>query len=102
MKIKQGDTVIVISGSRNDKGKTGKVLQVLKADNKIVVEGINIKKKVTRDPNGAKKMVDVEYPLHASNVMFYDDKAKAGSRIGSTKVDGKNVRVTKKSGTQIK
>jgi large subunit ribosomal protein L24 len=103
MKIKVGDNVVVISGSRNDKNKQGKVLDVFKEENKILVEGINLKKKVSQDPQGKKTMVDVEFPIHVSNVMFFDTKAKKGSRIGYTKDDkGKKVRVTKSSGTELK
>lgn len=103
MKIKVGDKVVVVSGSRNDKGKQGKVLEVFKEENKILVEGINIKKKVTRDASGKKAMVDMEFPINASNVLFFDEKAKKGSRLGY-KVDekGNKVRVAKASGTELK
>ena len=60
MKIKKGDNVIVVSGSRKDKNKQGKVLKTIIADNMVVVEGVNIKKKVTRDAAGKKAMVDME------------------------------------------
>lgn len=55
MNIKIGDNVIVVSGSRKDKNKQGKVLKTFKDTNTLVVEGVNIKKKVTRDPNGKKR-----------------------------------------------
>ena len=102
MKIKKGDNVIVISGSRSDKGKTGKVLEILKDKEQLIVEGINIKKKIARDPQGNKKEVKVEYPIHLSNVMFFDATAKKRSRIGY-KVDekGNKVRVAKASGTEL-
>ncbi len=103
MKIKEGDNVVVISGSRNDKNKKGKVLKVFKDENKVLVEGVNIKKKVTQDPQGKKSMVDVEFPIHESNVLFFDEKAKKGTRLGY-KVDekGNKVRVAKASGTELK
>ncbi len=103
MKIKKGDNVIVTSGSRKDKNKQGKVLEIFKNENKVLIEGINIKKKITRDANGKKAMVDMEFPISASNVMFYDEKAKKGSRLGF-KVDekGNKVRVAKASGTELK
>lgn len=103
MKIKKGDNVIVTSGSRKDKNKQGKVLEIFKNENKVLVEGINIKKKITRDANGKKSMVDMEFPIAVSNVMFYDEKAKKGSRLGF-KVDekGNKVRVAKASGTELK
>lgn len=102
MKIKTGDTVIVISGSRADKGKQGKVLKTLVEENKVVVEGINLKKKVVRDAQGGKKMIDVEFPVHVSNVAFYDEKSKKGTRLGAVIKDGKKVRVAKASGTELK
>jgi len=102
MNIKVGDNVIVVSGSRKDKNKQGKVLKTIKDTNMVVVEGVNIKKKVTRDVNGGKTMVDHEFPVNASNVMYYDEKAKKGSRIGYIEKDGKKVRVLKASGTELK
>lgn len=102
MNIKVGDNVIVISGSRKDKNKQGKVLKTFKDDSTVVVEGVNIKKKVSRDPQGKKSMVDLEFPIHVSNVMFYDEQAKKGSRIGYIMKDGKKVRVAKASGTELK
>jgi len=102
MKIKVGDTVVVISGSRKDKKKQGKVLKTFTSENKVLVEGVNFKKKVTRDAQGKKSLVDMEFPIHASNVMFFDEKSKKGTRIGSTKKEGKNVRVAKASGTELK
>jgi large subunit ribosomal protein L24 len=102
MKIKIGDTVIVIAGSRHDKGKQGKVLQRFVEEQKVIIEGINLKKKVVRDTSGKKTLVDVEYPLHVSNVAFYDETSKKGSRLGSVIKDGKKVRVAKASGTELK
>lgn len=101
MKIKKGDTVIVTSGSRKDKKKTGKVLDIVKGKDMVVVEGVNIKKKVTKDTTGKKTMVDVEYPVHVSNVMFYDEKAKTGSRLTFEGTGKDKKRVTKKSGTAL-
>ncbi len=103
MKIKVGDNVIVVSGSRNDKKKHGKVLNIFKETNKVLVEGINIKKKITRNPEGKKTMVDMEFPINISNVMFFDSKSKKGSRIGYKKDDkGKKVRIAKSSGSELK
>lgn len=103
MKIKTGDTVIVVTGSQKDKQKKGKVLKVFKGEEKVLVEGINIKKKITRDAAGKKAMVDMEFPIHISNVMFFDEKAKKGTRIGfTTDAKGNKVRVAKASGTELK
>lgn len=102
MKIKTGDTIIVISGSRQDKGKQGKVLKTLVEENKVLVEGINLRKKVVRDAQGGKSLVEVEFPVHVSNVAFYDEKSKKGTRLGAVIKDGKKVRVAKASGTELK
>ena len=96
MNLKTGDKVVVIAGK--DKGKEGKITKILKADNKVVVEGINVAKKHIK-PNGqtAGSIVEVELPIHASNVMILDPKTKKRTRIGHT-VDkkGKKIRVSKK------
>jgi large subunit ribosomal protein L24 len=102
MKIKKGDNVIVKSGSRKDKNKQGIVLKTFTETDMVVVEGVNIKKKITRDTTGKKAMVDAETPIHVSNVMFYDETAKKGTRVGYTQKDGKKVRVAKASGTELK
>ena len=73
MKLKTGDKVVVITGK--DKGKEGKITKILKEQNKVVVEGINIAKKHVK-PNGqsAGSIVEMELPIHASNVMILDPK----------------------------
>jgi|AntAceMinimDraft_12_1070368.scaffolds.fasta_scaffold302807_2 large subunit ribosomal protein L24 len=102
MKIKVGDNVIVISGSRKDKNKQGKVLKTFKENSAIVVEGVNLKKKVTRDIQGKKALTEMEFPINVSNVKFFDATAEKGTRIGY-KVDGdKKIRVAKASGTELK
>lgn len=101
MNLKTGDKVIVIAGK--DKGKEGKITKILKADNKVVVEGINIAKKHIK-PNGqsAGSIVEVEVPIHASNVMILDPKTKKRTRIGHT-IDkkGKKIRIAKKSNESL-
>jgi large subunit ribosomal protein L24 len=80
MKFKTGDKVIAIAGK--DKGHTGRISKVIKKDNKVVVEGLNIVKKHIK-PNANNQnggIVSVEAPIHASNVMFVDEKANKGSR----------------------
>lgn len=101
MKIRVGDKVEVIAGK--DKGKQGEVLQILKNENRVIVEGVN---KVTKhikpsqmDPEGG--IVSREAPIHISNVAIYDAKAKSISKVKIEIVDGKKVRVTKKSGTNL-
>lgn len=102
MKIKVGDTVIITTGSRADKRKTGKVIKTFADTHMVLVEGINLKKKSSRGESGTNATVSVEYPIHVSNVMFYDEKAKTGSRLGHDTTGEKKQRVTKKSGTTLK
>ncbi|MFV0552080.1 MAG: 50S ribosomal protein L24 [Anaerorhabdus sp.] len=102
MKIKKGDKVKVITG--HYKGTIGEVTAVFPKDDKVIVEGVNLIKKSLKptqaNPDGG--IIEKEAPIHISNVMAYDSKAKATSRVGY-KVDGdKKVRVYKKSGAEIK
>ncbi|MBP3765650.1 MAG: 50S ribosomal protein L24 [Bacilli bacterium] len=101
MKLKTGDKVVVIAGK--DKGKEGTITKTLKDLNKVVVEGVNVAKKHVK-PNGqqAGSIVEVEMPIHASNVMVVDPKTKKGTRIGhNINKDGKKVRVSKKSNSNL-
>jgi large subunit ribosomal protein L24 len=72
MKIKKGDNVIVIAGS--NKGKKGKVLRAIPTENKVVVEGVNIKKKSrkARKAGELSQMIDMAMPIHVSNVKKQD------------------------------
>ena len=101
MKIKSGDTVIVIAGK--DKGKKGKVLEAYPTKLRVLVEGVNIATKSEKpnknNPQGG--IVKKEMPIHVSNVMYYDAKSGKGTRVGYKIVDGKKVRIAKKSGEQI-
>ena len=101
MRIKSGDTVIVIAGK--DKGKKGKVLEAYPKKDRVLVEGINIATKSEKpsktNPQGG--IVKKEMPIHVSNVMYYDAKSGKGKRIKYEIQDGKKVRVAKKSGEQI-
>ena len=102
MKIKNGDTVIVISGK--DKGKTGNVIEVLAKQNKVVVEGVNIVTKHQK-ANGRsveRKKKKKEAPIDVSNVMYYDAKNKKGTRLGYKFEDGKKVRFMKSNNETIK
>ena len=101
MNFKVGDKVVVISGK--DKGKEGKITSTLKADNKVVVEGINIIKKHVK-PTGqtAGSIVEMESPIHASNVMILDPKTGKPTRIGhATDKKGKKIRISKKSNESL-
>jgi len=100
MNIKKGDNVIVISGS--DKGKTGKVIAAFPADFKVVVEGINIKKRHQRKNKANQKgqMVEKMMPINVSKVMVVDSGGKK-TRIGYKEIGGKKVRVGVVSGKEI-
>jgi large subunit ribosomal protein L24 len=109
--IKKGDLVIVISGeSKPKKDDNGKpeykprpVKQVLVEDAKVIVEGVNIITKHTKPSaqNTKGGIVKKEAPIHISNVMLWDAKAKAPTKVKRERTDGKTVRVSKKSGEKI-
>lgn len=102
MLIKKGDTVIVITGE--DKGKTGIVQRAYPKLQKVVVEGVNVRKKhkkpTQQNPEGS--ILDVYAPIHVSNVALIDPKTKKPTRVGMKEVKGKKVRYAKKSGEVIK
>ena len=100
--IKKGDTVYVNAG--NDKGKTGKVLTVIPAKDRVIVEGVNVVSKHTKpnakQPQGG--IVKQEACIHVSNVQLIDPAQNKPTRVGYKFVDGKKVRYAKKSGEEIK
>jgi len=97
MQIKKDDTVIVITGK--DKGKKGKVLKALPKENKVIVEGVNVQTKHQKQTRKLKSEIKhQEGPIDVSNVMFYDTKAKAPTRIGYKIENGIKKRVSKKTG----
>ena len=101
--IKKGDTVFVNAG--NYKGEQGKVLDVNRKTNRVIVEGVNMMKKHTKpnaeNPQGG--IVEKEAPIHISNLMLVDPKTGKPTRIGRRTGDnGKLVRYSKKSGEEIK
>ena len=100
MRIKKGDTVMVITGK--DKGNHGKVLKAMPKENRVVVEGVNIVTKHAKATRQAgAEIKHFEGPIDASNVMYYDTKAKTVTKIGYEFKDGKKVRVSKKTGNVI-
>ena len=101
MHFKTGDKVVVISGK--DKGKEGTIIKVLRNENRVVVEGVNIvKKHVKGNGQTAGSITEVEASIHASNVMILDPKTKKPTRIGhSINKDGKKIRVSKKSNSSL-
>ena len=108
LKIRQDDTVRIITGK--DKGKTGRVLRTDTKNHKVYVEGANIIKRHTkprslRDTQRAQELggiVEMEGPIHISNVMLIDPDSGEPTRVGIRREEsGKRVRVAKKSGKEI-
>ena len=100
MHIRKDDTVVVITGK--DKGKKGKVIKAMPKENKVVVEGVNVQTKHAKQTRTASAEIKhQEGPIDASNVMFYDKEAKAGTRVGYKEENGKKVRYSKKTGNVI-
>lgn len=102
LRIKKEDTVQVTAGK--DKGKTGKVIKVFPDQDELIVENVNLVKKAVKKseqyPQGG--FVEVEKPLHVSNVMLIDPKTNKPTRFGVKMLkDGKKVRISKKSGEVI-
>ena len=96
MRIKKGDTVIVITGK--DKGKKGEVIKAMPKENRVIVEGVNVQTKHQKQTRTASSEIKhQEGPIHVSNVMLYDEKAKAGTRVGYKFDNGNKVRIAKKS-----
>ena len=99
--IKKGDTVYVNAG--NDKGKTGKVLEMLRDKDRVLVEGINMVSKHSKpspkNPQGG--IVKQEAPIHISNVNLMDAAGKP-TKVAHKVVDGKKVRIAKTTGVEIK
>ena len=103
LKIRKGDLVKVIAG--DSKGSQGKIVEVIVAKGRVVVEGANMVSKHTKpnaaNPNGG--IVKQEASIHVSNLMLIDPKSGNATRVGRKKnAEGKLVRVAKKSGEEIK
>ena len=104
-RIKTEDQVIVISGK--DRGKKGKVLRVDPANDKVIVEGLNmIKRHQKAQQTGPASqqqggVIEREAPIHVSNVALLDPKDGKPTRVGVEIVDGKRLRVARRSGTRI-
>ncbi|HBJ9019932.1 TPA: 50S ribosomal protein L24 [Listeria monocytogenes] len=101
MHVKKGDKVKVITGK--DKGKSGKVLAAFPKKDRVLIEGINMVKKHTKpsniNPQGG--ILNVEAPIHVSNVMLIDPKTGEPTRVGYEVKGDEKVRVAKKSGEVI-
>ena len=101
MFIKKNDKVKVIAGK--DKGKEGTVEKVFPSKERVILKGVNIVKKhqkpTNANPNGG--IVEVEAPIHVSNVMLIDPSNNEPTRVGFKIEDGKKVRVSKKTGKTL-
>jgi large subunit ribosomal protein L24 len=107
MRIRRDDTVRVIAGK--DRGRTGRVKSVDPKHNRVYVEGVNIvkrhiKPRTLRDTQRAQEIggiVEMEGPIHVSNVMLIDPESGEPTRVGVNRDGGKRVRVARKSGKEI-
>ncbi len=101
IKLKKGDTVIVLSG--RDRKKKGQILKVVPTERKVIVSGINEVKKHTKPSKTSQGGIVIKsLPMHVSKVAFFDEKANAASKIGFKILkDDKKKRFAKKSGEII-
>src|SRR3989344_376786 len=98
--VRTGDTVVVITGK--DKGKTGTILRVMADDHRVVIGGINMRTRhIKKTFQEAGKKIQFEASIHASNVMLVDPKSKKRSRVGYMLKDGKMLRISKESGSEV-
>ena len=100
-KIRRGDRVVVLTG--REKGKTGEVLRVLRKDERVLVQGVNMVRRHQKpsqlNPGG---IMEKEAPLHISNVSLIDPKTDKPTRVGFTVLEGdRKVRVARRSGEVI-
>ena len=102
--IRKGDNVVVIAGDDKDLAKPRLVKKVLVDEAKVLVEGVNMISRHTKPSaqNTKGGIIKKEAPIHISNVMLWDAKEKAGTKISRERTDGKTVRISKISGEVIK
>lgn len=100
IKIKKGDNVIVTTGNKNIKGKSGEVIEVIRDKNRAIVAGLNIVKKHVKpsaaNPQGG--IVEKEASIHISNLALIDPKTGKPTKVGYKMEGDKKVRFAKKSG----
>ena len=102
--IRKGDSIIVVAGDDKDRSNPRKVLAVYPQKNRVLIEGVNMVTKHLKpnaqNPQGG--IVQEEAPIHISNVMLWDAKSKGPVRIKRERKEGSFVRISKKSGEEIK
>jgi large subunit ribosomal protein L24 len=102
-RIRRDDEVTVIAGK--DRGKSGRVLRVDPAKQKVFVEGLNIVKRHQRPtpgrPDAVAGVIEREGPIHISNVMLLDPKDNKPTRVGIEVREGRRFRIARRSGTRI-
>ena len=102
--IKKGDNVVVIAGDDKDRSTPRKVLAVYPQKSRVLIEGVNIVTKHLKpnaqNPQGG--IVREEAPISISNIMLWDAKAKAPARVKRERKEGSFVRISKKSGEEVK
>ena len=102
--IKKGDNVVVIAGDDKDRSKPRQVLAVYPLKSRVLIEGVNMVTKHLKpnaqNPQGG--IVQEEAPINISNVMLWDAKSKAGVRVRRERKEGSFLRVSKKTGEEIK
>lgn len=101
MRIKKGDTVLIISG--DDRGRKGKVIKVIPKKQRVIVEGINIQKKHQKPRREGEKgeIVEKPGPIHISNVKLICPKCQKPTRVSRKIIEGKKYRACKKCGQVI-
>jgi large subunit ribosomal protein L24 len=102
--IKKGDSVVVIAGDDKSRTTPRKVLAVYPQKSRVLIEGVNMVTKHLKpnaqNPQGG--IVKEEAPIHISNIMLWDGKGKTGVRIKRERKEGNFVRISKKSGEEVK
>lgn len=106
LKIHKGDTVEIMSGRFEDKGKRGEVIKVLPKDDRVVVQGVNLRKKhqsqvQTQGRTINPGIIEFEGPIHISNVMLVCPKCDEPTRVSVQREDGMAIRVCKNCGSIV-
>lgn len=101
IKIKKGDKVGVIAGK--DRGQSGKVLRVLRGEDRVIVEGLNLRSRRIKPRRSGEKgqTVSKPNPIHVSNILIWCDKCKRGRRVGAKIVSGQKTRVCRTCASTI-